>query len=420
METTQEKIVPHKFSIIKEVIAFVKDVITWSLSGGLVYQIYLCILAALMVLGVYAYFVQIKVGMAATNMSDIVSWGFYIANFTFLVGVAAAAVMIILPSYIFKDKDLHKVVIIGEVVAIGALVMCLMFVFVDLGAPWNAWHMMPIIGLFNWPTSLLTWDVLVLNGYLVLNLMVPAYILYCHYYNRKPNQKLYLPFVFISIFWAFGIHLVTAFLYQGLPARPFWNNPLMGPRFLASAFAAGPALIIIVLVIIQSTTSFRIEDQVFNKIRRISVVAAIINLIMLFSEVFKEFYLPTHHSQPAIYLYFGLKGHTALVPWIWTAIVMNLIGTLTLAFNPGKNNPGVLVPACVLLFLGIWIEKGIGLIVPGLVPSPLGEIVDYAPSWVEVSVTLGILALGVFVVSVLLKPALIIEHRFETETHSQT
>ena len=413
METTQEKVMAHKISIVKEITAFVKDVITWSLSGGLTYQIYLCILAAFMMLGVYAYFVQLKVGLAVTNMSDIVSWGFYIANFTFLVGVAAAAVMIILPSYIFKDKDLHKVVIIGECVAIGALVMCLMFVFVDLGAPWNAWHMMPIIGLFNWPSSLLTWDVLVLNGYLVLNLMVPAYILYCHYYHRKPKEKFFLPLVFISIFWAFGIHLVTAFLYQGLPARPFWNNPLMGPRFLASAFAAGPALIIIVLIIIQSTTSFRLEDQVFNKIRRISVVAAIINLIMLFSEIFKEFYLPTHHSLPAIYLYFGLKGHTALVPWIWTAIVMNLIGTLTMAFNPGKNNPRVLVAACVLLFLGIWIEKGIGLIVPGLVPSPLGEVVDYAPSWVEISISLGILALGIFVVSVLLKPALMIEQRYE-------
>ena len=418
MEATQEKLINQKYSIIKEVFAFVKDVITWSLSGGLTYQIYLCILAAFMVLGVYAYFVQINIGLAATNMSNIVSWGFYIANFTFLVGVAAAAVMIILPSYIFKDKDLHKVVIIGEVVAIGALVMCLMFVFVDLGAPWNAWHMIPIIGLFNWPTSLLTWDVLVLNGYLALNLMVPAYILYCHYHMRKPNEKLYIPFVFVSIFWAFGIHLVTAFLYQGLPARPFWNNPLMGPRFLASAFAAGPALITVVLIIIQSTTSFRIEEQIFNKIRRIVVVAAIINLIMLFSEVFKEFYLPTHHSQPAIYLYFGLDGHTALVPWIWTAIVMNVLGTLTLAFNPGRNKPIFLVPACILLFLGIWIEKGIGLIVPGLVPSPLGEVVSYAPSWVEVSVTLGILALGVFVVSVLLKPALIIEQRFEAKAQN--
>jgi Ni/Fe-hydrogenase subunit HybB-like protein len=405
---------------VKEIITFIRDTILWSLSGGIVYQLFLCLLAAMMVLGVYGYVVQFNLGLAATNMSDIVSWGFYISNFTFLVGVAAAAVMIILPSYIFKDKDLHKVVIIGEVVAIGALVMCLMFVFVDLGGPLQAWHMIPGIGLFNWPTSLLTWDVLVLNGYLVLNLMIPAYILYCHYYHREPNPKLYLPFVFLSIFWAFGIHLVTAFLYQGLPARPFWNNPLMGPRFLASAFAAGPALIIVVLIIIQSTTSFKIEDRIFNKIRRISVVSAIINLIMLFSEVFKEFYLPTHHSLPAMYLYFGLDGHNALVPWIWTAITMNVLGTLTMAFNPGKNNPIFLVPACILLFLGIWIEKGIGLIVPGLVPSPMGEVVDYAPSWVEICVTLGILGLGIFVVTLLLKPALKIEQQFESYNRSES
>lgn len=402
-----------KKSPIKDIIPFIKDTIAWNLSGGFGYQVFLCILAAMMLLGVYAYMVQFKVGLAATNMGNIVSWGFYISNFTFLVGVAAAAVMIILPSYIFKDKDLHKVVIIGEVVAIGALVMCLMFVFVDLGGPLQAWHMIPLIGLFNWPTSMLTWDVLVLNGYLALNLMVPAYIVFCHYYNREPDAKLYRPFVFISIFWAFGIHLVTAFLYEGLPARPFWNNPLMGPRFLASAFAAGPALITVVLIIVNQVTSFKIEPQVFNKLRRIIVISAIINLIMLFSEIFKEFYLPTHHSLPAIYLYFGLDGHNSLVPWIWTAITINLAATLTLAFNPGDNNPKVVFPACVLLFIGIWIEKGMGLIVPGLVPSPMGEVVDYAPSWVEICITLGILALGIFVVTVLLKPALIIEQRYE-------
>jgi len=385
-----------KKSPLKDIIPFVKDTIAWNLSGGLGYQLFLCILAATMVLGVYAYLVQFNVGLAATNMNNIVSWGFYISNFTFLVGVAAAAVMIILPSYIFKDKDLHKVVIIGEVVAIGALVMCLMFVFVDLGGPLQAWHMIPVIGQFNWPTSMLTWDVLVLNGYLVLNLMVPAYILFCHYHKRQPNDKLYRPFVFISIFWAFGIHLV-------------------GPRFLASAFAAGPALITVVLIIINRVTTFNIEPQVFNKLRRIIVISAIINLIMLFSEIFKEFYLPTHHSLPAIYLYFGLDGHDSLVPWIWTAISLNVFCTLTLAFNPGNNNPKVVFPACILLFIGIWIEKGMGLIVPGLVPSPMGEVVDYAPSWVEISITLGILALGIFVVTVLLRPALIIEQRYESK-----
>jgi Ni/Fe-hydrogenase subunit HybB-like protein len=402
-----------KTSPKKGVLSFVADGIAWNLTGGIGYQIYLCCLAAFMVLGVYAYSIQANLGLAATNMSNIVSWGFYIANFTFLVGVAAAAVMLILPAYIFKDEDLHKVVIIGEGVAAGALVMCLMFVTVDLGGPLKVWHMIPGIGLFNWPSSLLTWDVIVLNGYLALNLLVPAYILYCQYNNQKPNEKIYRPFVFLSIFWAFAIHLVTAFLYQGLPARAFWNNPLMGPRFLASAFAAGPSLITMVLVIIHSATTYKIEKQTFNKLRIIIVVSAIINLIMLFSEVFKEFYFPTHHSLPAVYLYFGLKGHNSLVPWIWSSIGMNILGTLLLAFNPGRNNPKVLFPASVLLFIGIWMEKGIGLIIPGLVPSPMGEVTDYIPSWVEIGVTLGILAVGISVVTMLIRPALIIEQRFE-------
>jgi Ni/Fe-hydrogenase subunit HybB-like protein len=398
-------------SPIRGLLAFFKDFFIWNLSGGIGYQLFLCVLAGLMLLGVYCYSVQFSQGLTVTNMSNIVSWGFYISNFTFLVGVAAAAVMLILPAYIFKDKDLHQVVIIGEGVAVGALVMCMMFVLVDLGGPLKAWHLMPVIGILNWPSSLLAWDILVINGYLALNLLVPFYILYCEYHNRKPDERKYRPFVFLAIFWAFAIHLVTAFLYQGLPARAFWNNPLMGPRFLASAFAAGPSLIFIVLVIVNKATSFKIEFQTFNKLRLIIVISAIVNLIMLFSEIFKEFYAPTHHTLPAVYLYFGLDGYNALVPWIWSAISMNVIGTLVLAFNPGRNKPILLLPAAILLFIGVWIEKGIGLIVPGLVPSPLGEVIDYAPSWVEVGVTLGILGLGMMVVTWLVRPALIILKR---------
>ena len=119
----------------KELYRLLADVIVWNLSGGIGYQIYLCGLAAMVMLGIYAYSVQANLGLSATNMSDIVSWGFYIGNFTFLVGVAAAAVMLILPAYMFKDKDLHKVVIIGEGVANGALVMCLLFITADLGGP---------------------------------------------------------------------------------------------------------------------------------------------------------------------------------------------------------------------------------------------------------------------------------------------
>ena len=400
-------------TIRNELFPFLRDAIIWNFSGGMRYQIYLCVLFGFMVLGFYAYLVQFTEGLAVTGMSDVISWGLYISNFTFLVGVAAAAVMLILPAYIFKDKDFHRVVIIGEGVAVGALVMCLLFILVDLGGLLKAWHLTPAIGLFNWPSSILTWDVIVLNGYLALNVLVPAYILFCHYHNREPSEKKYRPFVFLSIFWAVSIHMVTAFLYEGLPARPFWNNPLLGPRFLASAFAAGPALITVVLVIIHINKLYHIEYQTFNKLRIIIVVSAVINLVMLFSEIFKEFYTPTHHSLSAVYLFFGLEGHSSLVPWIWTSISLNLLSTLVLAFNPLKEKIYVLMTACIVLFVAIWIEKGMGLIVPGLVPSPLGEIVNYTPSWVEVCVTLGIFALGTFVVTMLIKPALVIEARYE-------
>ena len=222
---------------------FIVDVFRWNLRGGVGFQFFRLLLLGCMAMGLYAYSFQARFGLSVTGMNDIVSWGFYISNFTFLVGVAAAAVMLILPAYVFHDPNFHRVVIIGEGVAVGALVMCLSFIIVDLGGPLQAWHLIPGIGIFNFPSSILAWDVLVLNGYLLLNGLVPAYILYSHYMGRKANEKIYRPFVFLSIFWAFSIHMVTAFLYQGLPARPFWNNPLLGPRFLASAFAAGPALI---------------------------------------------------------------------------------------------------------------------------------------------------------------------------------
>ncbi|WKX75547.1 NrfD/PsrC family molybdoenzyme membrane anchor subunit [Zobellia laminariae] len=211
------------------------------------------------------------------------------------------------------------------------------------------------------------------------------------------------------MFWAVGIHLVTAFLYQGLQARPFWNNALLGPRFLASAFAAGPSLIILVLAVIRSFTAFKIEDKTIKKIAMIVTVAAQINLIMLVSELFKEFYAPTHHSESAYYLFFGLHGKNALLPWIWTAIPLNVLATVILTFNKFRNNLKVLYVCCFMLFIAIWIEKGFGLIVPGFIPGPYGKIVEYLPTGVEIGVTIGIWAMGAFVFTILAKTAIGIE-----------
>jgi len=229
------------------------------------------------------------------------------------------------------------------------------------------------------------------------------------YQGKTTNPKIYIPGVFISVFWAVAIHLVTAFLYQGLQARPFWNNALLGPRFLASAFAAGPSLIIIALAVIRNFTDFKIDDKTIKKIALVVTVAAQINLIMLISELFKEFYAPTHHSESAYYLFFGLRGKTALVPLTLTAITMNVTATIILTFHKLRNNLKVLYFACTLLFLGIWIEKGFGLIVPGFIPGPWGKIAEYLPTMTEIGVTIGIWAMGAFIFSILARTGIAIE-----------
>lgn len=387
----------------------VKDSIIHLTNGRPSYHIWMAVLTVLMLVGMFCYSLQLEHGLSVTGMNDRVSWGLYISNFTFLVGVAAAAVMLVLPAYVLKDIDFKQAVLIGEGLAVAALFMCLAFVVADMGGPARLWHIIPFIGVFNFPNSMLTWDVLVLNGYLFINLSIPFYILYQRYQGKTPNPKIYIPGVFISVFWAVAIHLVTAFLYQGLQARPFWNNALLGPRFLASAFAAGPSLIIITLAIIRKFTDFKIEDKTIKKIALVVTVAAQINLIMLISELFKEFYAPTHHSESAYYLFFGLHGKTKLVPWIWTAISMNVLATIILTFHKLRNNLNVLYFACVILFIGIWIEKGFGLIVPGFIPGPWGKIVEYFPTLTEIGVTIGIWAMGAFIFSILARTGIAIE-----------
>lgn len=389
--------------------SLIKDAWLEITHGNRAYHIWMAVLTVIMLFGMYNYGIQLDEGLSATGMTDRVSWGLYISNFTFLVGVAAAAVMLVLPAYVLKNIDFKQAVLIGEGLAVSALLMCLAFVVADMGGPARLWHMIPGIGVFNFPNSMLTWDVIVLNGYLFINITIPLYILMMRYQGKTPNPKIYIPGVFLSVFWAVGIHMVTAFLYQGLQARPFWNNALLGPRFLASAFAAGPALIIIVLAIIRKFTAFNVPDKTIKKISLIVTVAAQINLIMLISELFKEFYAPTHHSISAVYLFFGIGDKTALLPWIWTSISLNVIATIALTFHKVRSNLNILYVLCGMLFIAIWIEKGFGLIVPGFIPGPWGKIAEYTPSLVEISVTLGIWAMGAFIFTILAKTGIAVE-----------
>ncbi len=374
--------------------------------GSLGFYAWMTVLSCIALVGVRAWAEQQAHGLAVTGMSDHVSWGLYIANFTFLVGLAAAAVMMVIPAYLYHDHDMHDTVIFGELLAIAAIVMCLLFVTVDLGRPDRFWHLMPGIGRFNWPFSMLTWDVLVLNGYLGLNLHICGYLLYTRACGRRPDPRWYLPFVFISIVWAFSIHTVTAFLYCGLGGRPFWNSAVLAPRFLASAFVAGPAFIIVALHAICHFGGFPISDKPIDLLVKIIRITCLLNLFLFLCEVFTILYTGSSHVAALHYLLFGLHGKHALVPWIWSALAMNAVAAVLFLIPAVRRRPALLITACCLTFVGIWIEKGMGLIIPGFIPSTLGEVVEYHPTLTEWKIVAGIWATGLLVYSALVKVAL--------------
>ncbi len=376
--------------------------------GGPIFYAWMTALTAIALMGANAWAHQVAEGMALTHMTDHVSWGLYIANFTFGVGLAAGGVMMVVPAYLYHDDEMHDVVIFGEILAIAAIVLCLGFVTVDIGRPDRMWHMLPAIGRFHWPVSMLTWDVVVLQGYLLLNLHIVGYLLWSRFRGQRPNPKWYVPFVLVSIVWAISIHTVTAFLYAGLGGRPFWNSALLAPRFLASAFVSGPALIVLLLLLLQRTRSFRVGDGAIRTLISILRITTLVNLFMLASEIFVELYTGGHHTEPAHVLLFGLHGHETLVPWIWTAITLNVFAAVALLTPRVLERRGLLVVACLATFVGVWIEKGMGLIIPGFVPSTLGELVDYRPSEVEWQVTAGIWALGAMVLTVGVRSATVV------------
>ena len=391
--------------IILDARRFASTSVRSMLRGSRSYYLWLAFLLAWIALGAVAYVHQLGIGLFATNMVDQVPWGAYIANFTYLVGMAAAAVMLVIPAYVYDDHALHDVVVLGELLAVAVLMMCLMFVMVDIGRPDRIWHFIR----FNWPRSMLTWDVIVLNGYLVLNGWITTYLLFTKFRGRKPDRKKYVPFVFIAIVWAISIHTVTAFLYSGMGARPHWNAAILAPRFLAGAFAAGPALMIIALGEIRDRMGFPVSDRAIDRIRQIIAVTMLINLFFFFSEIFTELYSFKEHATSMRYMLFGLKGHTKLVPYIWGAIVLDVFAALVFTTKRFYRNATVLRVACGAAVLGVWVEKGMGLVIPGFVPSTLGEIVDYTPSFTEFCVSAAIWATGALVYTLLLKAAVPIE-----------
>ncbi len=380
-----------------------------ALTGSNRYWGWIAVLLAFMAAGALSYVQQYNYGLGLTGMSRDVSWGVYIAQFTFLVGVAASGVMVVLPYYLHNYKTFAKITILGEFLAVAAVSMCLMFILADLGQPLRALNVL----LHPTPNSILFWDMIVLNVYLFLNILVGWVVLTAEK-KEVPPPKWIKPFIYISIPWAVSIHTVTAFLYAGLPGRHFWLTAILAPRFLASAFAGGPALLILLCLIIKRVTKFDAGQEAIQKLVTIVAYAALINVFFVLLEFFTAYYsnIPGH-MHTLDYLFFGLNhdGHFygQLVPWMRVSTIFGIVSIVMLLVPATRKREDTLAIACILLFISLWIDKGIGLVIGGFVPNPLEEITAYYPSFQEIMITLGVWATGFFILTVLYKIALAVK-----------
>ncbi len=359
--------------------------------------------------GTFAYLIQFSEGLTVTGMSRDVTWGFYIAQFTFMVGVAASAVMVVLPYYLHNYKEFGKITILGEFLAIGSVIVCMTFIFVDMGQP------LRIMNVFIHPTpnSPMFWDSVSLLGYLILNVIISRVALDSEKKGLKP-PKWVKPFIYISIPWAVSIHTVTAFLYSGLAARPFWMSAIMAPRFLATAFAAGPALLIVICLLLRKLSNFQPGKEPVQKLAIIATYAMYLNVFFLLLELFTALYSGMdHHALAFQFLYTGLEGNYTLVPWMWLSAVFAVLSLIILTVPKFRKNENVLLWGSILVFLSIWLDKGLGMIVAGFTPNPLGYVVSYTPTIVELLISAGIFSLGLLIVTGLYKIALSVRRQIK-------
>ncbi|WP_110174462.1 sulfate reduction electron transfer complex DsrMKJOP subunit DsrP [Luteitalea pratensis] len=388
--------------------------------GDALYWGWIGVLLLLVASGMLAYVDQFRVGLAVTAMRDPVSWAFYIGNFTFMVGVAAAAVVLVIPAYVYDWKPIREVVIIGELLAVSAILICLLFVLVDIGRPERFWHVLPVIGYLNFPRSVMAWDVIVLNLYLLINLIVVTHVLFSTFRGRHYSMRLVLPLVLLSIPMAIGIHTVTAFLYTGMAARPYWNASILAPQFLASAFSSGPAILLIVLQLLRRFTAFEIRDEAIQKIAELMAYAIFLNLFFHGAEVFKEYYSNTEHSLYTRYWFEGIGAHRTLVPYAWAAVGLQALALVLFVVPALRRHPVMLNVGAMATYAGGYIEKGMGLIIPGFTPDTLGAIYEYSPTIHELRVAAGVFAVGFLVFTFLLRvavPILLGQERLAGSSH---
>ena len=388
-------------------IAFARDFFSYAIKGGNLYYGWLLFLSFFVLVGLYTAYVQMTQGLIVTGATDQIVWELFISNFIFTAHIAAAAVLIVIPAYIYKRKDMKDLAVLGEIIALTFVTIGLNFIMFHMGRPERSWHTIPGLGIFNFPSSMLTYDIIVLNVYLAINVIAVSYLLYMRYLGKPMNTKLYTPLIYVAVAWGPLIHIVTAFILSSNAAISMWHTAVLPFAFLSMAGASGSALIIIFFLLIRKFSKMDIANSVLDFFSQVMVWSLGIIILVFVAEFFNELYPATHHAASLEFMMNGHNGLDAYVPWFWTTMALIVIPFFLLLSSKIRKSYNFLLPAVsFVVFMIILIEKPAVLVFPAFSPTPLGEYAVYHPTFIEIFNVLFIWAVGFITLTLLTKGAI--------------
>lgn len=395
---------------MKTALSFAMDFGSYAIKGGSKYYAWLLFLGFFILVGSYTAYRQLAEGLILTGATDQVTMESFFANFIFTAHIAAAAILVVAPGYLYHRKDMKELAVLGEIVAVVFVATGITFILFHMGRPDRLWHIIPGIGHMNFPNSMLAFDTIVLNVYLLLNIIGVVYILYKKYvgtFHEKEMSRWFTAVVFLAIAWGPLIHIVTAFVLASSARMLPWDTAVLPFAFLTMAGASGCALITILFLIIRKTTKLVIGDPVIDLMTTIIAWSLGLLMLVIIAEIFTVLYSGTDHAASMKFSMFGHNGLNMFVPWFW-GIMVALVGSfIALLFRKVRHSYDLLLPlVSFVVFMAILLEKPMILVFPAFSPSPLGEYTEYHVTLIEFFNVLLVWALGFLFLTLILKGAI--------------
>ena len=383
--------------------------------------VWLGLLAVLMLIGLVAWINQLMLGLQVTGMRNLVSWGLYIISFTFLVGLSAGGLIVSSAAYVFNIERLKSMAPVGVVAAIACVLGAMAMIVPDVGHPERLLNIV-FGGRF---TSPIMWDLFVITLYLIVGLFEAWVFFGARWRNQTEVQRERVLKIaaFVAFPVAILVHSITAWIFGLQIGRPFWNSALMAPIFLSSAVVSGLGLLLVVAFVGGKKGIPGLGQE--NRSTLVSLLSAfiVLDLFLLFCDLFTALYAgETAAAAGASTLISG-----SLAPIFWSEILFGALVPLALLVVPQtRSSSGWLGLAGLLVMLGVF-AKRINIIMPGylttenisyapgvssgdFVPaagtlfragqSSFTNVPSYIPTVTEIVITLGILAMVAFVVTV--------------------